>query len=267
MISLFIYKPFDTSTLNFDEIEEYILKRFPGIHIEIKENILANKEDLAEPLAKIRVTDINEEKENVPLRAEIEYEERCLRGQTPAKGILYDGFKLRQLLFTFLTKEDRRLDNIHIVLTNRLIGTFDDEDKRYHARTNILGLPSLISLSGIVEAPAKPREFYLLKQKNIPIEVLKEEFKGRFIDHDDERLTELIKGFFLRSIFYQLFGEGFCEDVDCRLFNAHWQEELIRAQLGEKELCEKHEEMLRLKFVDPPEWNTTEYNIGQKESD
>ncbi|HEY4705069.1 MAG TPA: DUF6775 family putative metallopeptidase, partial [Thermoplasmata archaeon] len=32
----------------------------------------------------------------------------------------------------------------------------------------------------------------------------------------------------------------FCEDPDCRLFNAHWQAELIRAQVESGRLCARH---------------------------
>jgi hypothetical protein len=40
-------------------------------------------------------------------------------------------------------------------------------------------------------------------------------------------------------------GEPFCEERECRLFNAHWQEDLLHAQLdGGSDLCAKHERML-----------------------
>jgi len=242
MISVFIYKPFNISSLNLNEIKEYILKTFQNkVKVEIKENILKNKENLAENFAKIRVTNISKEQPNEPLPAEINYEKRCLRGELLPEGMLYDGFQFKELLSNLIKKEHLKLNNIHIFITNRLIGTFD-YDKRYHARTNILGIPSIISITGIIEAPAKPKEFYLLKQKRISPDILKEKFKGKFIDYNDPRLTEVLKGYITQSIFYQSFGEAFCEDKNCRLFNAHWQEEMIHAQLNDK-LCEKHSGM------------------------
>lgn len=101
------------------------------------------------------------------------------------------------------------------------------------------GFPSLISTTGIVEAPAKPKEFYELKQEYValglpvPIEELKKKFRGRFIDYDDERLTEIMKGYVMQALFYHIFGEPFCRERRCRLFNAHWQEEVLEAQLGQ----------------------------------
>lgn len=76
---------------------------------------------------------------------------------------------------------------------------------------------------------------------------LKPELRGRFIEHDDERLTEVMKGYVAQTLFYHLFGESFCEDGDCRLYNAHWQEEVIRAQLGGRyEFCPRHRRMLEV---------------------
>ncbi|MFC1860594.1 DUF6775 family putative metallopeptidase, partial [Chloroflexota bacterium] len=111
------------------------------------------------------------------------------------------------------------------------------------------GVPSIISTTGLVEAPAKPREYYLLKQQyerlGKDLTELKERFKGRFIDYEDERLTEVMKGYAMQAILYALTGDPFCEDKDCRLYNAHWQEELIFAQLGgEYEFCGRHTRIL-----------------------
>lgn len=234
-MTLFIYKPFNVSTINFDEIKDYFLKQFPKIKVEIKDNPLT--EDLAIPFARIRVTDLNKVQPNEPLPAEINYEKRALNRELLPEGIMYDGFELQELLKNILKP---KLSDIPIFLTNRLIGTFDD-DKRYHARTNILGIPSIISITGIIEAPAKPREFYLLKTK-LPFGILKEKFKGRFIDYDDKRLTEVLNAYMMQSIFYHLFGEAFCEDKNCRLYNSHWQEELINAH---NKFCRKHENMTK----------------------
>ncbi len=58
-------------------------------------------------------------------------------------------------------------------------------------------------------------------------------------------MTEVIKGYLLQALFYHAAGDPFCPDENCRLFNAHWQEQLIRAQLGDgAELCSRHGAML-----------------------
>jgi hypothetical protein len=109
-----------------------------------------------------------------------------------------------------------------------------------------LVFPTLISTTGIVEAPAKPREFYLKKQFGIDPLLLKENFKGRFIDYEDTRLIEAMKGYVMQAFFFHLTGNPFCEDPRCRLYNVHWQEEVIRAQIESGyEFCESHNKILK----------------------
>ena len=60
----------------------------------------------------------------------------------------------------------------------------------------------------------------------------------------DPRLTELLKGYTMQAVFYHLFAEPFCDNPDCRLFNAHWQEEMIKAQLQGADFCRRHRELL-----------------------
>ncbi len=79
-----------------------------------------------------------------------------------------------------------------------------------------------------------------------PTEILKEEFAGQFIDYDDARLTEVFRGYALQALFFHLVGDPFCEDPACQLFNAHWQEEMMGAQLGSGALCEVHANFLPL---------------------
>jgi hypothetical protein len=74
---------------------------------------------------------------------------------------------------------------------------------------------------------------------------LKEEYKGSFIDYGDPRMTDVLKGYVLQALFYHLTGYPFCDDKNCRLFNAHRQSEMIHAQLlSQHELCSHHQTML-----------------------
>jgi hypothetical protein len=115
----------------------------------------------------------------------------------------------------------------------------------------VLGYPSLISTTGLVEGPAKPREFYVAKRglrietADARYELLKENFAGRFLDFDDPRLTQVAKGYALQALFYHITGEPFCDDKDCVLFNAHWQEELLHAQVKSGVLCARHAKVAR----------------------
>jgi hypothetical protein len=209
---------------------------------------------VAARIARLKVRDVESPPaDSDPAHAEIEFERRRLANQDRGPfGVLYDGFGFQSLLRSFMPPEEVRLDRAHIAFTNRLIGTWDEDDRRYHLRAIILGIPALISTTGLVEAPAKPREFYLARQQlaqtarpEIADAAVRDRFKGQFLDHDDPRLTEVVKGYAMQALVYQLTGEAFCPDPDCRLFIAHWQEELLRAQLaGPGEYCQRHEALL-----------------------
>jgi len=209
---------------------------------------------LGERIARLKVHDVDAlPTEYEPAYAEIEFERRRLANDDRGPfGVLYDGFGLQHVLRALLPPAQVRLDRVHVVFTNRTVGTWDENDRRYHLRSIIVGIPAIVSTTGLVEAPAKPREFYLARQQmglaarsELTHALLKERFKGRFLDHDDARLTEVARGYAMQAVVYQLTGEAFCTDPDCRLFNAHWQAELMRAQLGTPpEYCARHEAVL-----------------------
>jgi hypothetical protein len=210
---------------------------------------------LAEKLASIRILNpIKEGLNSNPIYGEIDYEKRkILNPSSNSFGVMYDGFSLQSILYLLIPKYEKGLEHLHIVFTNQLIATWDDYDRRYHLRVGVYGQPSIISTSGIVEAPAKPREFYILKQLvgkgDLNMVDLKKQFDKRFIDYGDSRMTNVIKGYLAQAIFYHITGYPFCDDKGCRLFNAHWQEEMIYAQIESPyEFCEKHTEYLNAQY-------------------
>jgi len=48
----------------------------------------------------------------------------------------------------------------------------------------------------------------------------------------------------LQAIFYYMTGDAFCDSLDCRLNNAHWQKDLLYSQLKIGKLCDKHQALL-----------------------
>ena len=247
---VYMYEEPLCKNLDMHEIKDYIENKI-GIDVEIRKEFISyhlpnNKiEYFAEKMAWIRVRDVKKFSFIKPLYGEIEYEKKMLI-MLKRCSVLYDGFMLQMLLREMMPMEEYK--HIHIVFTNRLFGTFDKEDKRYHARVIICGHPSLISTTGIVEAPAKPKEFYYLKKMaivlGIPLHMVKENFKGKIIEYDDERMTEIMKGYVMQALMYVITGEAFCNDKNCRLFNAHWQEDIINSQLKGREFCERHEKII-----------------------
>jgi len=242
-------------TLNIPEVAEYVRGKLGEAEVELRGNPFAlypdRISDYARKLASIKIHDVSSKMvpERNPLYGEIQYEKRRITGETRSFGVLYDGLYLQSIFSELIPDDERSIGFVHIFLTNRLFATWDDNDKRYHSRVGVYGVCSAISTTGLVEAPAKPREYYLLKQRyemlgREPSE-LNDRFKGRFIDYDDERLTEVMKGYVMQAVFYTLIGTPFCEDKGCRLYNAHWQEELLFAQLeSEYEFCQRHSDFL-----------------------
>jgi hypothetical protein len=206
---------------------------------------------LARALALTRVHNPNvRESFDDPLPAEVRFLERQLRRlAAPAFGHLYDGMAAMSAFRSHL----RPKHELALVFTNQIMGTWDDGDLRYHARVLVAGSPAIISAPGVVMAPARPREYYLYQQgaraagaSDDEIEMKMQEALGdRYVTHGDSRIPEILKGYALQAVAYWIYGEAFCEEPECRLFNAHWQEEMIRAQLGGGyELCPRHTELL-----------------------
>jgi len=256
-VEIFLYDEGAPEELNVEEIARYLMHKMEKVKVTARGSpfVLNVPEDrvsyFAEKIAGIKIQDVNQQllSEQEPLYAEIEYEKRRILGKTRSFGILYDGFHLQKIFREVVPGEERNPQFVNILFTNRLFATWDDGDKRYHLRTSVYGIPCIISTTGIIEAPARPREYYVLKQQaerlGRDVTELKHKFKGGFIDYEDKRLTEVAKGYAMQAVFYSLTGEPFCEDKGCCLYNAHWQEELIFAQLGSRyEFCGQHKKIL-----------------------
>lgn len=265
---IYLYAEPTTATLDLSQLSAYLKSLFPGLEVQLRDSFIpfylstlpqetGDKalSQLAEEIALAKVRNPARQEQGMPpLYGEIRYERRRLADpSSTAFGILYDGFKMMTIFQRLIPREERTLEHLHLVFTNQLLGTWEDSDRRYHARVSIYGFPSFLSTTGIVEAPAKPREYYFLKQQFHSLGMadaaavkLDQEFRGRFIDHQDPRLTEVMKGYVLQVLLYHLTGDPFCGDVDCCLYNAHWQEEVIRSQLVKSKggFCSCHQEVV-----------------------
>ncbi len=266
-VYIYLYDEPKTTNLRIGEIQDYLAGKLPKAVVVRRQafvdfylSSLAQEErerairTLAEKIARTKVRNPMSRDPGIPpLPGEIDYERRRLADpNNKVFGLLYDGLRLSAAFEELIPASENEYDHIHIIFTNQLIGTWDLDDRRYHARVSVYSYPTILSTTGLVEAPAKPREFYLLKQQYNALgmydaaAIFKQEFRSRFIDHHDPQVTEAMKGYVMQAIFFHLTGDPFCQDANCRLYNAHWQEEVIRAQLGgEYEFCPTHEEMLR----------------------
>ncbi|TES89764.1 MAG: hypothetical protein E3J87_11350 [Candidatus Cloacimonadota bacterium] len=242
-----LYDETRSDIFDIDIIGKYLKTKFPEVKILNEKCFYLLKDEEIETIAlkraKIRVLDpVNRILNPEPTKTEVDFEKRRLSSKNvKSSGLFYDAIKLVSICQEMISDDEKRIDWCHIVFTNELFGTFDENDRRWHARVSLFGFPSLISTTGLVEAPAKPKEFYVKKRLGANPYLLKEEFKGRFIDYEDERMNDVLCGYAVQAIFYHLSGEPFCDDRGCRLFNAHWQEDVIFSQIeSDYEFCEKH---------------------------
>jgi hypothetical protein len=258
----FIFIYFNESNLNWEELKGHIQEKLEGVsEIELRERFLSlvpetDIDSIAKRLVATKVFDVSDPKKLYdPFPVEITHEKEMISNPNKKNAsMLYDGFRLQRLFREFLPKSESSFKYLHMIFTNRSIATWDLGDGRYHARTSVYGFPSIISIPGIVEAPAKPREFYIQRKalvasgmaRELVEEELKEKFRDRFIDYGDPRMTEIVKGYIMQAFFYHIMFEPFCDDKNCRLYNAHWQEDMMHAQLNEPEFCERHEGILAL---------------------
>jgi hypothetical protein len=207
--------------------------------------------EAAARLASARVPDIESPLDEIhpPVPHEADFEMKLITGEEKGRGALYDGLWVQRVLRKLISDslpEESGSDFLHIIFTGRLVGTF--EARRYHARVVLLGSPAIISTSGLVEAPARPREYYFIKggliRSGRDTRELDEMYRGKFIEYDDPKTTSAISSYALQALFYELSGDAFCENPECCLFNSHWQEDVLRVQYEGKP-CARCLEILR----------------------
>ena len=274
---IFIYSDHPSKSLSLPEIINYI--SCYGFSAEYRgdlfEFLALPKEEaleLARRIAGTRVLDITSPLDEIhePTYGEVEEELAELKGEGSSHGTLYDGLWLQRIFYKIMAEKVPDEFNgsfIQIIFTSRLFVTFETggslttlpldprpdrgypRSQRYHARVVLTVLPSLISTSGIVEAPARPKEYYWLKasfiQAGKDLSELDLIYKGRFIEYEDPRISSVLAPYVLQAIFDELTGNPFCDNPSCCLYNSHWQEEVLKAQL-EGKLCEKHRDVIKV---------------------
>jgi hypothetical protein len=254
-LTLFIYTDFPSESLDTDVITER-LDRF-GISTQIRGNLFEFLGDsdiayrIAGLLARSRITDIEKPLDVLPAdnEAQADSERRKMSGRESVRGEFYDGLWIQRILYGALAVRDSGEAGrgyMHMIFTGRLFGTYDG--RRYHARVILAGSPALISTSGLVEAPAKPREYYFIKggllRSGQDVSELDRMYRGRYVEYDDPKTSSILSSYALQAVYYELTGREFCGDTGCCLYNSHWQEEVLRVQY-EGSICEKCLQALR----------------------
>jgi hypothetical protein len=240
-----------TTVADAEELAEWLDERVDS-SVEVHDRFLGEFDDetayeIAEAFARARVLSPYEQETGNTMTGIVRYEERALENPERAGGVIYDGFAVQRALYPH-SADSSENKSLSIVLLDRVLGTWGD-DGRWHKRVVVLGCPTLVSVPGLYEAPAKPEEYYKEKSKYAmaggvpPREYLENKVEGDFLVEDDPRTTDALKGYVLAGYHYAETGEDFCDDPDCRIYDAHRQEGVVRAQLREPEFCEEHAEM------------------------
>jgi len=248
---IFLYDEPAVSQIQLSRLASFLKETFQ-VQVETRDSILkSSKDGTATKIASSRIFNLRKPYEkHIPNVDEILFEEENFRDSAKTENIvMYDGFEIQKILTELIPNNERESDFFHIFFTNKLTCTYDYNDYRYHGRALIGANPSIISTTGIIEAPAKPREYYLDLMANytqgINVESIKEKYKGTYLEYNDARLSKIIEGYLLQAIFYFETQEAFCDKIECRLFNAHWQKDLIYSQIENGKLCKIHQQTLK----------------------
>ena len=152
--------------------------------------------------------------------------------------MMYDGYQLYDVVGTAVLQQ---AGAFHVIFTNMLTVTYSHSDMRYHARALISANPCIVSVPGMVLAPARSREYYVDAMSGlIPDTEMQKKYEGRFLTPGDSRIQQVACGYCMQAVFHFETGEPFCDTRDCRLYNAHWQSDLLHSQIANGMLCGRH---------------------------
>lgn len=253
---IFLYDEPAVPEIKIKELANFLKNTF-SIDVEVRHNIFSNADlSIAKDLASSRILNSkNPFEPHSPSLEEIQFEKNSFEDSANIKNIImYDGFEFQKIATSLIPEKENSLEYFHLLFTNKLTCTFDHNDYRYHGRAVICSNPSIISTTGIIEAPAKPRDYYMeiftKMAQGLNVESIKKKYQGSYLEYHDERLSTIIQGYAMQALFYYLTGEEFCEKKECRLFNPHWQKELLYSQIEVGQLCERHQKILKSLVVD-----------------
>ncbi|QLH08722.1 DUF6775 family putative metallopeptidase [Candidatus Nitrosotenuis sp. DW1] len=248
---IFLYDEPSVPEISISNLVDFLQNTF---HVKTtrRENIFKSAtEATAHDLAASRIFNMHQPfQSHTPANEEVEFEKQTLQDTSKVENIvLYDGFEFQRIVSSLIPSDELTTGDFHFVFTNKLTCTFDSSDYRYHGRALIGANPSIISTTGIIEAPAKPRQYYMDLMANygqgLNIESIKKKYQGTYLEYHDSRLGKIVEGYCLQALFYYITGESFCDLLDCRLNNAHWQRDLLYSQIEFGKLCSKHSDILK----------------------
>jgi hypothetical protein len=152
---------------------------------------------------------------------------------------------------TLIPAEERGEDILHLVFITQCIGRFVAGESHFRLQIVQHGEPAIISTTGMVEAPALPREYAFRRAQllSFGMDEAAEELDGLFAEetfrHEDPRINRVATGIALQAVFQRACGEVGCTEPTCPLRLAATHDELVQAHLSDdSRLCDRHARML-----------------------
>ncbi len=165
--------------------------------------------------------------------------------------IIYDAYALQSLLRLLLPAAETRLSHIHIIFTAHYFGVWQESATYLQLRKAILGLPTIISTSGLIELRVLPKRYHFIRQQMAIFGLEEEEEEEQLLGttpfgFGDRCVNEISKSYLLQALFYHWTGEIGCEEPSCLLALGHTTiEELMRRMRRQRlALCEQHQKIL-----------------------
>lgn len=162
--------------------------------------------------------------------------------------VVYESSALQTVLRLLIPAEERAEDRLHVMFTANYLGVWREDEAYLRLQAAALGLPNIISTSGLVEALELPKQYHFLRQQMAVLGVegdVDEIFAGQTVGYGDPRLNEVCKGYILQALYYQMTGETGCTDPECRLHIVPTHVETLETQVtGKRGLCERHRDLL-----------------------
>jgi hypothetical protein len=253
---VYVYDDPDTEGLNVDDVARYLADVLPGAEVRVRGDYLTHQlRRYAEAGGEELVAELTQHFKRAQVDDLVHPADRnVMPPESPADlglGEVYRGQALQAILGLMVNAEESGLSQLHLVLTSMVFGDWDDASRQFRIRVACLGQPSLISTMGLIEGPARPRDFEVLRTQMAvmgmgeDIADLAEAFEPRALGYGDRRINECLKGYALMAVMYRAYGEGPCANPACRLHDAATQEELLACQCSEDAaLCDRHKARL-----------------------
>jgi len=249
--AVYLYDDPDTAGLDIDYLAGYLATEAPGLQVGVRTDFLTHHFGrFPEEHRAALERELERQLAGTRAAAHLDADEEGLPWAQADLDDVYVARLLQAALRLLIPEDEASTDRLHCVFMSQLLADIDaPADPRIGVAA--LGSPTLISTSGLVEAPRRPREYYFRRDHYAMlgavehIDALVEQFADRTVDYGDPRINELLKGYLLMAVVYRATGDGPCADPLCPLHAADTQQELLQSQLGDRSrICGYHRGIL-----------------------